>query len=289
MCPRPRRPPPPPARRNAPRDTGPPAPPRRPAPSPTPFRPPLTPAHPCRRTGAPEHDRFRPRVLQHPPAPGRAPARADARLDRRPEGLAHRDPRGPRRRPGADPRGHIVLDHRRGRSRGRPVRLLHHGRHHRRRRRPARHDLRRHRRRRPRHRPAPARARAGPPGGRRHPRRRLPGGPGRARGGEADAVHPAPGDDRLRQLPRHPDLHGPGPGDDGCALARVSADHRRAGPHGALPPHHHRRARPAGLDRHPHGHHGGGGPRRPHGGRQGRTPPRCRYPACRTYRSPSKR
>ena len=50
----------------------------------------------------------------------------------------------------------------------------------------------------------------GLPDRRRHPRRRLPDRPRRARRGEADAVRPALGDGRLRQRPRHPDLHGPG-------------------------------------------------------------------------------
>ena len=59
-------------------------------------------------------------------------------------------------------------------------------------------------------RPAGARARPGLPDRHRHPGRRHPDGARRVRGGQADAVHPALGDGRLRQRPGDPDLPGPG-------------------------------------------------------------------------------
>ena len=46
---------------------------------------------------------------------------------------------------------------------------------------------------------------------------------GLLRGGEADAVHPALGDGRLRQRPGHPDLYVPGPRTARCPVAGLPA------------------------------------------------------------------
>ena len=135
---------------------------------------------------------------------GRAAARPRRPAWLSAEGVAHRGPGRPGRRPGADPRGDLVLviagvDPAIGLFAsftmavmiaivgGRP-----------------RDDLRRHRRRRPGHRPAQPRPRPRLPDRRRHPGRRLPGRPRRARRGQADAVRAAQRDGRLRQRAGHP-------------------------------------------------------------------------------------
>lgn len=175
----------------------------------------------------PEHDRFRSLVFcRHCCVPGRAPAWPEARLDLRPEGLADGGPGRPGRRPRADSRGHLVLDHRGRGSGDRPVRLLHHGRRHLGRRWPSGDDLRRDRCRRPGDRAPEPGARLRLPRRRRCPRRCLPGRSGRAGRGETDEVHPALGDGRFRQLPCHPDLHGPDPGDARRPVGRLPADRR---------------------------------------------------------------
>ncbi len=113
------------------------------------------------------------------------------------------------------------------------------------------------------------------------------GDPGRAGGGEADAVHPAVGDGRLRQRAGDPDLLGPGPRDAGRAVGGVSADRRRPGADGVLPEDHHRDPGAAGLHRDPDRDHRRRGHRGADRRRQGRPAllP-CRSPAPRRARHP---
>ena len=117
-----------------------------------------------------------------------------------------RQPCRHRRRPGADPRGHRLFHHCRGRSADRALCLVLDRGDHRLCRRPARHDLGRDRRDCRADGDAGARLRpaipagddgAGGPAADRH---------GALEAGPADAVRLQIGDDRLRQRPRHPDL-----------------------------------------------------------------------------------
>ena len=176
---------------------------------------------------------------------------------------------GHRRGPGPDPRGHRLLDHRRGRSGGRAVRQLRHRRDHLVRRRTPGHDLGRHRRHGPAHGHPRARPRPGISVRRLHPDR---GVPDHRRGAEAGALHQirlALGDDRLRQLPGHPDLSGPAARADRRQLADLRHGRGRPGHHlsAAAPD----KSHPLAPDR----HRGAGRPghvaehRRAHRGRHG--------------------
>lgn len=170
--------------------------------------------------------------------------------------------------------------------RDRPLRLVHHGGHDLGRRRPPRDDLRRDGRRRPGDRPGQPRARLRLPGRHRDPGRPLPdpaGGPGRR---QAHAVRAALRDDRLRQRPGDPDLHGPGARDARRAVGGLPADRGRPAPDGVLPEGHPGDPGAPGLHRRPHHDHPGGHSRSRAWATRATCPPRSRSPASPTCRSP---
>ena len=137
--------------------------------------------------------------------------RFDDEFTRRP-GMVRQHPRRRARRPGrragADPGSHRVLDHRRRRPQGRPVRVVLDRRGHRVRRRPARHDFRRHRRDGAGDGHPGQGSRPAIPAGGHRADRRAADRRRRAQAGQPDAVRLALGDHRLRQCAGDPDLHG---------------------------------------------------------------------------------